>query len=67
MFVDPRKKEILIDAMIMLCLFYIIAHPSTYKITSKYSTSLMKKDPVFLHSVVFFLCYILIQKITKKF
>ena len=64
---NPKTKEVVIDALMMLCLFYIIAHPSTYQLTSKTFMKSVNKDPVFLHAVVFAVVYTAIQKATKKF
>ena len=68
---NPKTKEVLVDGLMMLCLFYIVAHPKTYAFTTGALKNLNKNmkvnDPVFLHALVFALVYISIQKITKKF
>ena len=67
MYFDPKTKEVVIDALMMLCLFYIIAHSSTYKTTSGIVPKGLNKDPVLVHAVVFAMTYLVIQKVTKKF
>ena len=67
MYFDPKTKENVIDALMMLCLFYIIAHASTYKATSKLVPKGLNKDPVLVHAIVFAMVHLVIQKVTKKF
>ena len=53
---DPKKKELVIDSLLMMSLFYIIAHKETYAVTKKLYSNTFNvniEDEVLLHSIVF--------------
>jgi hypothetical protein len=61
-----NQKEIMLDSVMYSSLFYVLANPNMYTMTSKLFPK-MVKDRVLLHSVVFLVVYAMIQKITKRF
>ena len=64
---NPKTKEVVIDSIMMLCLFYIIAHPKTYAAVADVLPKSLMKDPVLVHAVVFSVVYLSIQKFHNKF
>jgi hypothetical protein len=64
--ITPIQKEIMLDSLMYSTLFYILASPKMYSMTSGMLPKLVK-DRVLLHALVFMLVYVLIQKLTKRF
>ncbi len=59
-------KDIMMDSAMYGSLFYILASPKMYQLTSKILPKVIK-DRVLLHALVYMIVFLLIQKLTKRF
>lgn len=66
--VDVRTRDVLLEAACIFCLFYLIAHPSTYEFTKSLNIPKpLYNDPVLVHAFVIGLIHLLMQKMFNKF
>lgn len=61
---NSRQMDMLIESMIHAMLFYILSSSRMYACTANVAP--MLKDRILLHSIVFMLLVLLINKISKK-
>lgn len=59
-------KDIMLDSVMYGSLYYILASPKMFQITSKLFPKIIK-DRVLLHALVYMLVFLMIQKLTKRF
>lgn len=60
------QKEVMLDSIMYSSLFYVLANPNMYMMTAKLFPKMLK-DRVLLHTLVFMVMYVSIQKITRRF
>ena len=63
--IQSREKDNLVDAVLFSTLFYLLSHKSTYEMTKPILSNWLD-DRILLHTIVFAVIYLMIQKITKR-
>ena len=63
--IQSREKDNIVDAILFSTLFYLLSHKSTYEMT-KPILSTWLDDRILLHTLMFGVIYLMIQKITKR-
>lgn len=61
---SQKDKDIVLDAILYACLFYILCHPKTFKMTSSFLPTISDRN--MLHAFVFLMIIFGIQKYTKR-
>ena len=61
---SQKDKDAVLDAILYACIFYILCHPKTFKMTSSILPTMSDRN--MLHALVFLILVFSIQKYTKR-
>jgi len=62
---DLNTRDVVLDSVMYSILFYVLSNRKMYDMTSRIFPRF--RDRVFLHTIVYMLVYLIIQKMTRRF
>ena len=62
---DLNTRDVVLDSVMYSILFYVLSNRKMYDMTSRIFARF--RDRVFLHTIVYMLVYLIIQKMTRRF